>query len=481
MVRWLRAASGLPFLFEMGIIAELVGSLLRAVALARILPPDQFGIAISLMLVITLVDIGSDIGLDKSIIRLGQEMDAAVERDTLHLLSVLRGAVLAVLLLAAAPFLATLFKAPGATGSFTLLAVAALARGFLHLGVKEMTRDYKFGPEGLTNLALYVSTTLITIAVAWITRSYTAMVYGIVAGQVIQSLVSHGLAPQPWRPRWNTAAARKAVAYGLPLVPNGISLALKNVGDRIIVGLVAGASALAVYSVAVMVGLMPRGIVLRYLVAVFMPRMVNSGHGPQTVPIVSAFAIVSATIATVLGIGLWAVGQPVIAMVFGAAYLAPQALISAVAIMMVTKILFGIVSVPVLAFGETRLVLIASAGSLLGMAAAALALVYTHDLSVFLLTMSFFEFAALLISVQIGGERLLFDPTVARVSLVGPIVILIGLGLVAELPALGWPWRSLIGAGAMATCLPGILYMLKRCSLSLPGVWQLVRSKGGKE
>ncbi len=478
MVRWLRAASGLPFLFEMGIIAELVGSLLRAVALARILPPDQFGIAISLMLVITLVDIGSDIGLDKSIVRLGQDMDADVERDTLHLLSVLRGALLAALLLAAAPFLAPLFKAPGATGSFALLSVAALARGFLHLGVKEMTRDYKFGPEGLTNLALYVSTTLITIVVALITRSYTAMVYGIIAGQVIQSLVSHVLAPQPWRLRWNAAAARKVIAYGLPLVPNGISLALKNVGDRIIVGLIVGASALAVYSVAVMVGLMPRGIVLRYLVAVFMPRMINSGHGPQTVPVVSAFALVAGSVATVLGVGLWAVGQPVIALVFGAAYLAPQALISAVAIMMVTKILFGIVSVPVLAFGETRLVLIASAGSLLGMAAAALTLFYTHDLSIFLLTMSFCEFAALLISIQIGGEKLLFDPVIARISLVGPIAVLIGLGLVAQaVPGLDWLWRSVIGAGVLVMCLPGILYLLKRCGLSLRDVWRLVRSK----
>jgi O-antigen/teichoic acid export membrane protein len=478
MVRWLRAASGLPFLFEMGIIAELVGSLLRAVALARILPPDQFGIAISLMLVITLVDIGSDIGLDKSIIRLGQGVDADVERDTLHLLSVLRGAVLAALLLAAAPFLAALFKAPGAAGSFALLAVAALARGFLHLGVKEMTRDYKFGPEGLTNLALYVSTTLITIVVAWISHSYTAMVYGIVAGQVIQSLVSHGLAPQPWRLRWNAEAARKIAAYGLPLVPNGISLALKNVGDRLIVGLVAGANALAVYSVAVMVGLMPRGIVLRYLVAVFLPRMVNSGHGPQTVPIVSAFAIVSGTVATVLGIGLWAIGQPVIALIFGAAYLVPQPLISAVAIMMVTKILFGIVSVPVLAFGETRLVLIGSAGSLLGMAAAALTLIYSHDLAIFLLTMSLFEFTALIISIRASRDKLLFDMVVAGASLIGPVVVLLGLAMVAEVPArLDWPGRVAIGVGTLAICLPAVLCLLRRCRLSLPQVWRLVRGK----
>ncbi|WP_306224602.1 oligosaccharide flippase family protein [Bosea beijingensis] len=478
MVRWLRAASGLPFLFEMGIIAELVGSLLRAVALARILPPDQFGIAISLMLVITLVDIASDIGLDKSIIRLGQDVDADVERDTLHLLSVLRGALLAALLLAAAPFLAVLFKAPGATGSFALLAVAALARGFLHLGVKEMTRDYKFGPEGLTNLALYVSTTLITIMVAWITHSYTAMVYGIVAGQVIQSLVSHGLAPQPWRLRWNAAAARKAVAYGLPLVPNGISLALKNVGDRLIVGLVAGASALAVYSVAVMVGLMPRGIVLRYLVAVFLPRMVNSGHGPQTVPIVSAFAILSGTVATVLGTGLWAIGQPVISLVFGATYLVPQPLISAVAIMMTTKILFGIVSVPVLAFGETRLVLIGSAGSLLGMAAAALTLVYSHDLAIFLLTMSLFEFTALIISIRASRGKLLFDMVVAGASLIGPMVVLLGLAIGAQVAScLDWFWRAVIGVGVLAICLPGILYLLRRCRLSLPQVWRLVRGK----
>lgn len=478
MVRWLRAASRLPFLFEMGIVAELASSLLRAVALARILPPSQFGIAISLMLVITLVDIASDIGLDKSVVRMGQDMDADAERDTLHLLSVLRAAVLAALLLVAAPFLAVLFKTPEATGTFALLSVAALIRGFMHLGVKEMTRDYKFGPEGLTNLTLYVSTTVITVVLAFVTVSYSAMVYGIIAGQLLQTLMSHALALQPWRLRWNAAAARKAVAYGLPLVPNGISLALKNVGDRIIVGLIVGASALAVYSVAVMVGLMPRGIVLRYLVVVFMSRMVNSGQGPQTVPIVSAFAIVTGIVAEVLGIGLWAIGQPVIVMVFGPAYLAPQALISAVAIMMVTKILFGVISVPVLAFGETRTLLITSAGSLLGMAAAVLVLFQTRDLPIFLLTMSAFEFVALIISAQVSREKLLLDLAFVRASLIGPVVILAALGLASEMmPSLDWIGRLPVAAIALAISAAGSLYLLKRCGLSVPAVWRLVRSK----
>jgi O-antigen/teichoic acid export membrane protein len=227
-----------------------------------------------------------------------------------------------------------------------------------------------------------------------------------------------------------------------------------------------------------MIGVLPRGVVLRYLTNVFMPLFVNTGQGRQARPLVDAFAIACATLGTVFGLGLWSLGQPFIALVFGQQFEPSQSLMAAVSLMTVAKLLFAIAALPALAWGETRLILIGSLGSLIGIAIGSLLLVQTGKLTLFVHAIALADVLALVAALAAGRTSLTIGP-VALVAAAAPLATLAVLALASEtVPALAsWPARlGLAGALAliMAGCAAGLLVM---AGSSPAALWRTLRAK----
>ncbi|GJE58876.1 oligosaccharide flippase family protein [Methylobacterium trifolii] len=354
-----------------GNMADMLFPLLRNIALSHTLPREQYGLAISLSVVAAFAELATDIGIQYSAVRGHAEADPDEVYGTLHAVALIRSVFIALVLLAAAPFVVAALDVPQALWAFLLLPLVSLVRGFQNLGVKELTRTYEFWPDAATLVAAQAAWTVVSVALALVFRDYSCMLFGIVGGAVVGVVVSHLMARRRWRLCWNRAVARDAQSFGRPLIPNGMANAFSIMGDRLLVGSALGVATLAQYSNAMGTALIPRGQLIKFLTSIYLPALVGlKPADPARSHILDRWAAWLSMAAFAYGIGLLAAGRPMIGLVFGSAYEPSQLLIGAIAIDVCIKSLLAFPVPPCLAAGQTRFLL---RGSIAGAVAVLLA------------------------------------------------------------------------------------------------------------
>jgi O-antigen/teichoic acid export membrane protein len=234
----------------------------RTVILSRFLAKDEFGIGVAITVMLGIASLVTDVAIDKFAIieadESGREALAAA-----HMLSLVRGALLSLVLAACAPATATLFGVPEFAGSFALAALVPFIASFVHLGIKQVQRHYDYLPEtwclALSNVA---SICALLLAIS-IFRDHRAVVVSFLVEAAAYVSASHLLAKTPYRLFASLTLIRRALSFGIPLMLNGIGLALMAQFDRALVGNWFGVEMLAKYSVLLSVSVVPISLVLR--------------------------------------------------------------------------------------------------------------------------------------------------------------------------------------------------------------------------
>src|SRR5581483_10809421 len=231
---------------------------IRNVILSRSLVPDEFGTAIAISVVISLLGLITDVALDRFVIvdRSASSLAAA------HLVAALRGIALSLIFVVFGRMVAVVFTVPQYSLSFAAAGVIPLIDGFGHLWIKQIKRDYVYLPEALARLiASVVAIIALTLAVA-ILKDHRAILFGFVAESAAYVLASHIFARVPYEIRTNRPALHKAVSFGLPLTLNGIGLATITQLDRILVGSLFGVGTLGLYAILLNISVMPTTLLL---------------------------------------------------------------------------------------------------------------------------------------------------------------------------------------------------------------------------
>jgi O-antigen/teichoic acid export membrane protein len=241
---------------------EFASRFSRTVILSRSLATDEFGIAVAITVMLGIASLVTDVAIDKFAVieadESGREALAAA-----HMLSLVRGGVLSLILAASAPLTAALFGVGDSADSFALAALAPFISSFVHLGIKQVQRHYDYAPE--TWCLLFSNGTAICallIAVA-IFHDHRAIVVSVLVEAAAYVLASHLMARTPYRLKANKELVRRALSFGIPLMLNGIGLALMAQFDRALVGHWFGVDMLAKYSVVLSVSVVPISLVLR--------------------------------------------------------------------------------------------------------------------------------------------------------------------------------------------------------------------------
>src|SRR5258708_6013471 len=87
-------------------VSEALGPLARSVAMAHLLLPAEFGIALSISITAGLAEMILDFGIDRSAVRMAGSDDDAQILNTLHTLAVLRGTIASILIWLGGSYLA---------------------------------------------------------------------------------------------------------------------------------------------------------------------------------------------------------------------------------------------------------------------------------------------------------------------------------------------------------------------------------------
>ena len=449
-------------ILAMGRLTDVVFPLLRAFLLARMLPQAEFGLAITLSVMAALVELSTDIGLDRYAV-VNADRESVVSRGTMHSLSVLRGAIIGLLLAVTGPLAGWAFDRPDAWWAFSLLGLASFIRGFMHLGIKEAMRDYRFWPEGVTLAAAQTVWTGLSVLFALLLDDYRCMLFGILGAQVAFVAVSHLTSRTEWRLRWSGEAATTILRFSLPLVPNGMSLAFRHMADRLIVGAFMSLTAAAVYNINMMIALTPRNIIQSFVTSVALPVFAQHESGERSIArLYPTWAIALAAIGAIYGAGVICLAEPLVTLIFGARFAIDQIFMTLTRLMVAIKIIYGLPVPPSLAVGDTKFILfgtMAALGSpLFGLVSASI----TPDLDIFVAAMCVGELLGLLSVAWRCTNRYGFHVADVWLSVLVPVFMLAALGFVLYEADPGLWMRIAIFCLFGAICGAAMLFALVR-------------------
>jgi len=241
--------------------AEFGSRFLRTVVLSRILVPEEFGTAVAISTVLGLAGLVTDVSLDKFAMVSQNSNSQAL--PAVHVLSVARGALVALVLAVCAPITATLFGVPQFAGSFMVAASIPLVGSFGHLGVKQVQRNYVYLPDTLAIVFANLAALLMLVLAVITFRDHRAIIASFMTEALVYVVMSHALAREPYLIRSDRVMLHTALKFGLPLLINGIGLAVITQLDRVLVGHWFGVNKLAYYAVVLSISITPVGLILR--------------------------------------------------------------------------------------------------------------------------------------------------------------------------------------------------------------------------
>jgi len=338
-------------------LSEMIFPFLRTVVLARLLPPDQVGIGVTLSVVYGIAEQVSDIGLTFSAIRSSELAPQRTVYATLHSIQMLRGLLLGLLLLAAAPVFAYSFSTPEALWAYAMLGLCMVLRALYNLSIKEAVRSYAYWREAVVVGGAQLVWTIATAALAWWLQDFRAAIYGILINIVAFVLLSHLFSVRRWRLGWDKPVAAEALAFGRPLMKSGIGNAILQFSDRFAVGTLLGMAPLAIYNITMLTAMLPRNVVVRLFVTLYMPPMVNFGRErAKTEHLNDSWTLCLAVLGFGCGIGLISIGAPVIGLTFGLAYQPETFVMNLIAIFVCARFFDQLPIPPGLSFGETKFI-----------------------------------------------------------------------------------------------------------------------------
>ena len=294
----------------------------RNVFLARLLPLEDYGVAMTFAIIVAVLELASNMAGDRMLVQAEDGDDPRLE-NTMHLLEIARGMGLALLLFLLAPLLADFFKAPEALPAFKTLALVPMMRGFRHLDIFRVQRRREFRGIVMTPLVAQLVACLAVVPLAYWLRDYRAMMLSILIQHALMVLLSHVYAERRYGAVFDRELMLRIAGFGLPLMINGALMFVVMNGERLIVANRMGLAELGWFSAALTLALTPTLIIGKTLQTLMLPLLSerrNAGSGFQEVVQVSLQVplLAGLTFAVVMSI----IGPWVFVMLFGAKFAA---------------------------------------------------------------------------------------------------------------------------------------------------------------
>ena len=229
--------------------------LISMLFLARLLTPADFGIVALAGLIIAVLDALTDFRFGMALVRRQDATDD--EYHTAWTFNVMRGTAVAVLLIAGAPVFAGIFSEPRLVDVFRVLGVVAIIDGFQNIGTVQFTKDMRFDRDFILRIGQKISTFVISITLAFIWRSYWALIAGMLAGSCARLLLSYAM--HPFRPRFCISSWRSLFGFSIWLMGGEILALINQRLEQFLIGGFLSTPVVGVYNVAYEVAGMATG------------------------------------------------------------------------------------------------------------------------------------------------------------------------------------------------------------------------------
>ncbi|WP_306252752.1 lipopolysaccharide biosynthesis protein [Parvularcula sp. IMCC14364] len=233
-----RIALGTVWIMGARMLVRMLG-LINTLILARLLVPEDFGlVAIGITLMQLLQNI-SDIGVRQTVIRFQTASESMI--DTVFTLSVLRGGVVMLVMLALVPFAPALFDDDRTAAVVLAISITPFILGLKNPKFYELERQLDFTRTFQLDAAVKVISVAVSIFIAVTFRTYWAIIIGIIAGALTETALSYFF--RSYRPRLSFAAIREVFGFSGWVAAVSFITALNNKLDVLIMPKLTGPAA----------------------------------------------------------------------------------------------------------------------------------------------------------------------------------------------------------------------------------------------
>ncbi len=375
--------------------AQVLG-FLRNILLAHLITKGDFGTAAALTIALQTFEMVSDVAVDRLILQAGDDNDLALMANG-HTVLLLRAALMSLLLWLAAPLFAQLFSLVEATTAFRAVALIPLLKGFMHLDCRRAQRKL----DNRAAVLVEIIPQAIALAAVWpavaYTHDYTAALWVTGIQAVATSLVSHALAKSRYRLALDADQLRRFLHFGWPILLSAIPLLAVFQGDRAIVARYQGVEALAGYTVAFLVTMVPATLAVRVGLSLMLPLLAGTESSPARRN--ERFTLmfeVSVLAASLYLAGFLMLGGDVVRLAFGHNYDGYGSVTGALALMWALRLLQAPFGAFLMSAGDNRPLLIAGVIRALALIPTLLAARFGMDLAMLGLCGALGELAAIL-------------------------------------------------------------------------------------
>ena len=340
-----------------GLIAgNLVSALMvlaRNILIARMISVEDFGIASTFAIAITLIETGTNLALDRMVVR-----DPLGGRRTfmaaLHSIQLMRGVLGAFVIMVFAPLYASVMGVPDLTWAYLILAAVPLVRAASHLDMFRAQRGFAFGPFLKATLLSHGASLVAALPLAIWLPDFRVMLAAVILQQLVFVIMSHRAAASRYRLLWDPMILRKSLRFGLPLLLNGIVMFATLNGDQMLVGSFLGMETLGWFAVAFSLTLLPATIAANTLQSLLLPGLsrLRRHSAAERVQVRRILAITAATGATLV-IGLAVAGPFAIDLLYGPRYHEAAQIIPLLALLQGLRLLKAGPAIIAIARGQT--------------------------------------------------------------------------------------------------------------------------------
>ena len=308
-----RLAVGSIWTAGVRILINLMG-MASTIILARLLVPEDFGLVAIAAVVFAIIGAFTELSLAAALI---QHPNPQREHfDTAWTLNVMRGGLVAVILLIAAHIVAAAYGDDRLVFIMYAFAGAALITGLGNPKMVEFHRRLSFQQELLVELAKKFVGLVVAVAIALAYKSYWAIVAGSVASQAVGLLLSYVIIP--YLPRFCLDHWRNLFSFSSWLALSSGLNAINYRADQLAVGGILGTVPLGQYSVGDNLASLPVRESMAPLAQVLFPAFSQLQHDQAKLR--SAYLRAQRLLAVValpVGVGLALVAAPLVALVMG--------------------------------------------------------------------------------------------------------------------------------------------------------------------
>lgn len=216
------------------------------IILARILTPGDYGIVAKAVMILALLELMSELGLETILI--ANQETTIDEYNTAWTLHICRGVILGTVLSALAVPASIYFKEPELSKIIYCYAAITVVGGFYNIGVVDFRKKLEFRLDFLYNLYKKVAAFLTTVSVAFIWQSYWALVAGVAVSTITMVIASFLMSA--FRPKLCFNKWRELFHSAKWMMIHELATSLGEQIDKFLLGRFSTASLLGVYLVS---------------------------------------------------------------------------------------------------------------------------------------------------------------------------------------------------------------------------------------